>query len=160
MMCVLWFYSVHEEALLMLVDGPAALPEQALREPTWYALFFFLREVGTMRGSIGELIGGVTSARTPEDQLQMLNVFQPALSEMSQDEWDEAVYRVLDTAAMVTRLMGTQVQESKWIRSPVTIMQSADKVGQSFDRATKALCAGSVQHIKLETPHTECLLTE
>lgn len=149
-----------EEAVLMLVDGPAALPAVPLHEPTWYAVFYFLREVGTLQGSIDELASLVRSATTPEGQLEMLNRFQPDLKRLPQAEWDSAVYHVLDRAATVDWLMRNAAgREQMLIRSPVTLLQSADTIGQSFDRVTKTHCGSAMQHVKLGSSHTECLLT-
>ena len=154
-------YSLGEEAALMLVDGPAALPAVPLHESTWYALFYFLRETGTLQGSIEQFTSLVRSAKTPEAQLHMLNRFQPAVDRLSQEEWDTAVYNVLDRAAVVTRLMRSQErQQQVLIMSPVTLLQSADELGQTFDKATRAMCRSTMQHIKLGRSHTECLLHE
>ena len=145
--------------MLMLVDGSAAPSELTLPEPTFYALFCLLRELGTMQMPLQSFVSLVESAHTPEDQLQMLNQFQPSMEIMTQDQWDAAVYTVLDRAAAVTRLMSHHsTQEQCRIRSPVTVLESADAVGQSFDRVTRAVCLGSMQHVKLPTLHTECLL--
>lgn len=141
------------EAVLILVDGPAKLPALSLHEPTWYALSYFLREVGTLQGSMGELVSLVRSVKTPEAQLEMVNRFQPALDRLSQDD--------LDRAAVVTRLMSShEAQMQLLIRSPMTLIQSADEMGQSFDNVTKTMCCGSMQHIKLGRPHTDCLLSD
>ena len=144
----------------MLVDGPAALPAVPLHEPTWYAVFYFLREVGTLQGSIDELASLVRSATTPESQLEMLNRFQPALERLPQGEWDRAIYHVLDRAATVDRLMRScEGREQVLCSAPVTLLQSADTIGQSFDRVTKAHCCSAMQHVRLGSTHTEVLLT-
>ncbi len=149
-----------EEAVLILVDGPAALPAAIrLHEPTWYALFYFLREVGTLQCSMNELVDQVTSATSPEAQLEVLNQFQPALDKLPQASWDVAVHHVLGRAATVARLMrGCAAEHQAIIVSPVTLMQSADDVGKRFDQITKALCCSTMQHIKLGTSHTQSLL--
>ena len=145
--------------MLMLLDGSAAPSEVSLPEPTFYALFFFLRELGTMQIPLESFVSLVESAQTPEGQLQVLNQFQPSLQIMTQDQWDAAVYTVLDRAAAVTRLMSQHsTQQQCRLKSPVTLLESADAVGQSFDRDTRAVCLGSMQHVKLPTLHTACLL--
>jgi len=155
-----------EEAVLILVDGPAALPAALptatrLHEPTWYALFYFLREVGTLQCSMNELVDQVTSATSPEAQLEVLNQFQPALDKLPQASWDMAVHHVLGRAATVARLMrGCAAEHQAIIVSPVTLMQSADDIGKHFDQITKALCCSTMQHIKLGTSHTQSLLCD
>lgn len=150
-----------EEAVLILVDGPAALPAIRLHEPTWYALFYFLREIGTLQCSMNELVDQVTSATSPEAQLEVLNQFQPALDKLPQAPWDMAVHHVLGRAATVARLMrGSAAEHQAMIGSPVTLMQSADDIGKRFDQVTKALCCSTMQHIKLSTPHTQSLLCD
>lgn len=145
----------------ILVDGPAVLPAAHLElsEPMWYALFFFLREVGTLASPLEEFVRFVSSADTPQAQLEMLQKFQPDQDRMSQTEWDTAIYHVLARAAQMKELVGGQT-ECVMMRSPVTLMQSADAHGKLFDRATKACCCTAMQHIKLEHPHAECMLTE
>ena len=145
------------EAVLVLVDGPAVLPEVPLHEPSLYALFYFLRGLGTLQLSMDQLASLIEAVRTPEGQLQALNQFQPALDVMSQDAWDVAVYSILDKAAVVTRLMDKHEGQHQQLRSSVALMESADMYGQSFDRVTKALSCGSMQHIKLAALHTQCL---
>lgn len=140
----------------ILVDGPAACPAA---EPMWYALFFFLREVGTLASSMEEFVSLMSSAETPQAQLEMLQRFQPDQDRMSLEEWDAAVYGVLARAAQIKELITGQT-ELGMMRSPVTMMQSADDPGQLFDRLTKACCCTAMQHIKLGHPHAECMLSE
>ena len=150
---------LNEEVVPILVDGTASLPAAQLRDPMWYALFFFLRGLGTLPGSLEEFVSWMTSAETPQVQLEMLKKFQADQSRMSQEEWDVAIYSVLARAAQVKGLISGQT-EAKMIRSPVTLMQSADATGQLFDRETKACCCTAMQHIKLTQPHGECMLVE
>ena len=150
-----------EEAVLILVDGPAALPATHLHEPTWYALFYFLREIGTLQCSMNGLVDQVASATSPEAQLAVLNQFQPAVEKLPQASWDMAVHDVLGRAATVATLMrGSAAEHQAMIRSPVTLMQSADDIGKRFDQVTKALCCSTMQHIKLGTAHTQSLLCD
>ena len=150
-----------EEAVLILVDGPAALPATHLHEPTWYALFYFLREIGTLQCSMNELVDQVTSATSPEAQLAVLNQFQSAVEKLPQASWDMALHDVLGRAATVATLMsGSAAEHQAMIRSPVTLMQSADDIGKRFDQVTKALCCSTMQHIKLGTAHTQSLLCD
>ena len=145
----------------ILVDGPAVLPaaDLELSEPMWYALFFFLREVGTLASSLEDFVSLMSSAETFQAQLEMLQRFQPDQGRMSQEEWDTVIYSVLARAAKLKELVGAQT-ECATLRSPVTLMQSADAHGKLFDRATKACCCTAMQHIKLEHPHAECMLSE
>lgn len=144
----------------ILVDGPAAvLPAMQLHEPMWYALFFFLRELGTLPWSLEEFVGWMTSATTPQVQLEMLKRFQPDQDRMSQEEWDVAIYSVLAKAAQMKGLSSGQT-EPGMMKSSVTLMQSADAVGQLFDRVTRTCCCTAMQHIKLAHPHADCMLSE
>lgn len=152
-------YRLNEEAVLVLVDGPAGLPVAGLHEPMWYALFFFLQEIGTLEGPMEEFVSLMTAAETPQVQLEMLKRFQPHQDRMSQEAWDIAIYDVLATAAQIKGLISEQT-EPGMMRSPVTLMQSADAVGQLFDRVTRASCCTAMQHIKLARPHAECMLSE
>ena len=147
------------EAVLVLVDGSTALPTAPLHEPVWYALYYFLREAGTLAGSIEEFVRQMTSAETPEVQLEMLNQFQPDQDRMLQEEWDAATYHVLAKAEVAKGLISRQTAQMM-IEAPVILMQSSDAVGRLFDRATKACCRTAMQHIKLEQAHAECMLNE
>ena len=143
----------------ILVDGPAVLPAAQLREPMWYALFFFLRGLGMLSGSMEEFTSWMTSAETPHVQLEMLKRFQPDQDKMSQEEWDVAIYSVLAGAERIKGLINGQT-EVRMMRSSVTLMQSADAVGQLFDGVTKACSCTAMQHIKLTQSHGECMLSE
>ena len=150
---------LNEEVVPILVDGPAVLPAAQLHESMWYGLFFFLRGVGTLSGSMEEFVSWMTSAETPQVQLEMLKRFQPDQDKMSQEEWDVAIYSVLARAERIKELINGQTQ-ARMMRSSVTLMQSADPVGQLFDRVTKACCCTAMQHIKLTQSHGECMLSE
>ena len=150
---------LNEEVVPILVDGPAILPAVQLRDPMWYALFFFLRELGTLSGSMEEFVSWMTSAETPQVQLEMLKRFQQDQDSMSQEQWDVAICNVLAKSAQIKALMSGQT-EARMTNSSVTLMQSADAVGQLFDRVTKACCGTAMQHIKLAQPHGECMLSE
>lgn len=143
----------------ILVDGPAVLPAMQLHEPMWYALFFFLQELGTLPWSLEEFVSWMTSGQTPQVQLEMLKRFQPDQDRMSQEDWEVAIYNVLAKAAQMKGLISGQT-EPGIMRSSVTLMQSADTVGQLFDRATRTCCSTAMQHIKLAHPHAECMLSE
>lgn len=143
----------------ILVDGPAILPAMQLHELMWYALYFFLQELGTLPWSLEEFVSWVTSAQTPQAQLEMLKRFQPDQDRLPQEEWDVAVYSVLARAAQMKGLISGQTGPGM-MRSSVTLMQSADAVGQLFDRVTRTCCCTAMQHIKLAHPHAECMLSE
>ncbi|KAK9815594.1 hypothetical protein WJX72_006498 [[Myrmecia] bisecta] len=64
-------------AKLILLDGCAVLPDLPLHEPTWYALFHLLRDMGTFRGSIGELVDIVRTGTSPARQLKLVSAFMP-----------------------------------------------------------------------------------
>lgn len=150
---------LNAEAVLILVDGSAALPAAPLHEPMWYALYYFLRDVGTLAGSFEEFISHMTSADTTEVQLEMLNHFQPDQDRMLQEDWDTAVYDVLARAEVIKGLISRQTAQVM-IDAPVVLMQSGDAVGRLFDRATRAWCCTAMQHIKLEQAHAECMLSK
>ena len=150
---------LDEEVVPILVDGSAVLPAVHLHDPMWYALFFFLRELGTLPGSMEEFVSWMASAETPHVQLEMLKRFQPDQDSMSQEQWDVAIYNVLAKSAQIKALMSGQT-EARMMKSSVTLMQSADAAGQLFDRVTKAWCCTAMQHIKLAQLHGECMLSE
>lgn len=79
--------------------------------PRRYALFYLLREIGSMQGPMGEFIDTVRAAGSPTQQLKLLNSFRPAelaLSGASEEQWDAAVYATLDRAALLKRLLRGQ----------------------------------------------------
>lgn len=78
--------------------------------PNRYALFYLLREIGTLRGSMGEFIDHVRTAGSPTQQLKLLNTYRPAelaLTGASEEQWDAAVYTTLDRATLLKRLVRT-----------------------------------------------------
>lgn len=78
------------------------------RLPCRYALFYLLREIGTLEGPMGEFIDTVRTAGSPTQQLKLLNSYRPAelaLTGASEEQWDAAVYTTLDRATLLKRLM-------------------------------------------------------
>lgn len=81
-----------ERAALLLLDGCVGAPGVSLHDPTWYALFYLLRELGTFGGSMGEFVDYMRGASSPPQQLKRLNHFRPAAEAgVSEEQWDAAV---------------------------------------------------------------------
>lgn len=73
-----------------------------------YALFYLLREIGTLRGPMGDFIDHVRAAGSPTQQLRLLNGYRPTdllAGGASDEQWDAAVYATLDRAALLKRLL-------------------------------------------------------
>ena len=73
-----------------------------------YALFYLLREIGSLRGPMGEFIDSLRAAGSPSQQLRLLNAYRPAeLAAVGagEEHWDAAVYSTLDRATLLKRLL-------------------------------------------------------
>lgn len=179
-----------------------------------YALFYLLREIGSLRGGMGDFVDHVRAAGSPTAQLKLLNAYRPAelaLSGASEEQWDAAVYTTLDRATLLKRLLrdggggggddgagfasstsgasspagsapdagsstgaGASISASapaaaeQTFDGPVVALLPRDRLGTLMLETTRhklgrpAAAAGDagVQHVPLDTRHTECLLTE
>jgi thioesterase domain-containing protein len=91
-------------AALVVLDGCLGAPTVPLHDATWYALFYLLREIGTLSTGIGEFVDRVRGAGSPSAQLKLLAGFKPAGAGVAPEAWDAAVYATLDRAAVLKRL--------------------------------------------------------
>ncbi len=169
-----------ERAMLLLLDGCAGPARMPLHDATWYALFYLLREIGTLRGTIGEFLEFVRTADSPAQQLKLVNAYRP--EGLSAEQWDAAVYTTLDRATLLKRLAReanaaaaarTTAQAgpsrstvvpapARTFHGPVSAVLPRDRLGLMFLDAARACCPGEdVDMVPLDDcRHTECLLTE
>lgn len=75
-----------------------------------YALFYLLREIGSLSGSMGDFIDTVRAAGSPTQQFKLLNSYKPPELEAggaTQEQWEAAVYATLDRASLLKRLLSS-----------------------------------------------------
>jgi thioesterase domain-containing protein len=174
----------HPAALIVL-DGCLGAPAVPLHDATWYALFYLLREIGTLSTGIGEFVDRVRGAGSPSAQLKLLAGFKPAGAGVAPEAWDAAVYATLDRAAVLKRLArgsggavgagaggaggagaapGAPAAAPAPVRfgGPAALVAPRDRLGAAFLTATRAALGprgAALVHVPLEARHTECLLT-
>ena len=155
---------------LILLDGCVGTPSVPLHDATWYALFYLLREIGSLRGAMGEFVDFVRGAGSPSQQLKLISQFKPAELGVPSEAWDAAVYATLDRAAALKRLLrangggsnGTageerseessttaavqqqqqQQQQMKKFGGPTAMVVPRDRLGRSFVEASKPHLSG------------------
>jgi hypothetical protein len=154
----------HRVALVLL-DGCVGVPSVPLHDATWYALFYLLREIGSLRGGIGEFVDFVRGAGSPTAQLKLISSFKPPDLGVPAEAWDAAVYATLDRAAALKRLLRARGEgEPKPFDGPAVLVGPRDRLGRAFVEASARLLAGGsadgVMHIPLESRHTETLLSQ
>lgn len=165
-----------EAVALVVLDGCVGAPGAPVHDATWYALFYLLREVGSFRGSMGELVDFVRSATSPAQQLKLLNSFKPRDC-VSDEQWDAAVYTTLDRATALKRLMrgahggsGPSSSSSGAVAGgftgPSALLAPSDRIGQQLLEASRrhlgdgSAAAADMTVLGLEARHTECVLEE
>ncbi|KDD75072.1 hypothetical protein H632_c889p0 [Helicosporidium sp. ATCC 50920] len=148
--------------VLLLLDGCLGVPSVPLHDLTWYALFSLLREIGTLRGSIGEFVDAVRAAGAPSAQLRLLNAYRPPELRGQEAAWDAAIYTTLDRAGLLKRLVRAQLPQQPPTRfdGPAALLVPKDRLGELFRDATSAYCADDLLHVPLRSRHTEGLLSE
>lgn len=164
--------SEGKEVGLILLDGCIGTPDIPLHDPTWYALFYLLREIGTLKGQIGEFVDYVRGAGTPTRQLKLISSFKPSDIGVSAEAWDAAVYATLDRAAVLKKLVQPAKSSSKdaeheqrgasaTFGGAAAVVVPSDRLGTAlFQSSQKAFNnPRGVVNIPLESRHTECLLT-
>jgi thioesterase domain-containing protein len=147
---------------LVLLDGCVGAPAVPLHDATWYALFYLLREIGTLRGGMGEFVDHVRGAGSPTQQLKLLGSFKPAGAGVVEEAWDAAVYATLDRAAVLKRLARARgAAPPATFPGPAAAVVPRDRLGRAFVDASRPHLAGGAPlvHVPLEARHTECLLS-
>lgn len=147
---------------LVLVDGCVGTPALPLHDVSWYALFYLLREIGGLRGSMGEFVDVVRSAGSPSAQLKLLNSFRPPELADAEEAWDAAVYTTLDRAGLLKRLVkGPRARSPGVFRGPSATVLPHDRIGSLFLAATLPhLQRDALLELQIPSRHTECLLTD
>lgn len=147
---------------LVLVDGCVGTPALPLHDISWYALFYLLREIGGLRGSMGEFVDIVRSAGSPSAQLKLLNSFRPPELADAEEAWDAAVYTTLDRAGLLKRLVkGPRARTPGVFRGPAATVLPNDRIGSLFLAASQPhLEPDSLLELQIPGRHTECLLSD
>lgn len=140
--------------MLILVDGPAIFPDIALHEPTWYSLFFTLREMGTMKLGIGDFIDHVSTATSPADQLRLVRTYKPG-NHISDEKWDSVVYTALNRSTLMKKIM-SKFKPAYRFTGPVVTVLPEDRLGAAFLDATREACDGPISYMPTDFRHTEC----
>lgn len=180
---VMHMQQVGRKAAVILLDGCLGVPSVPLHDATWYALFYLLREIGTLRSGMGEFVDHVRQAGSPTEQLKLICSFKPDDSSASQEAWDAAVYATLDRAALLKRLMrarthgvhnhgnqgaaaaaggGGSVEDSMAFNGPSALILPQDRLGKVLLDASRPYLSLENRcevHVPLESRHTECLLS-
>ena len=159
------FQSMGPPAALIVLDGCIGTSTVPLHDATWYALFYLLREIGSLKGAIGEFVDFVRGAGSPTQQLKLLSSFKPAELGVAPEAWDAAVYATLDRAAALKRLLrasGDGDGGPKDVFSgPAALVVSRDRLGRSFVDVSRPYLngEGGPVVVPLEARHTEVLLS-
>lgn len=154
----------HRVALVLL-DGCVGVPIVPLHDATWYALFYLLREIGSLTGGIGEFVDFVRGAGSPTAQLKLISSFKPPDLGVPAEAWDAAVYATLDRAAALKRLLRSRAEsEPTPFDGPAAVVGPRDRLGRAFVQASAGLLRGGgadgMMHVPLESRHTETLLSQ
>jgi len=155
---------------LIILDGCIGTPSVPLHDSTWYALFYLLREIGSLRGAMGEFVDFVRSAGSPSQQLKQISSFKPVELGVPPEAWDAAVYATLDRSAALKRLLRVSTSgigdgalaPKEAFTGPSAMVVPRDRLGRAFVEASRPhLAAGEngVVVIPLEARHTEALLS-
>lgn len=153
---------------LIILDGCIGTPSVPLHDSTWYALFYLLREIGSLKGAMGEFVDFVRGAGSPSQQLKQISSFKPVELGVPPEAWDAAVYATLDRSAALKRLLrvGTSgdgaLAPKEAFTGPSAMVVPRDRLGRAFVEASRPhLAAGEdgVVVIPLEARHTEALLS-
>lgn len=155
---------------LIILDGCIGTPSVPLHDSTWYALFYLLREIGSLRGAMGEFVDFVRGAGSPSQQLKQISSFKPVELGVPPEAWDAAVYATLDRAAALKRLLRVSTSAvgddalapKDTFTGPSAMVVPRDRLGRAFVEASRPyLAAGEdgVVVVPLEARHTEALLS-
>ena len=141
--------------MLVLLDGSCRRPAASLHRPTWYSLFFALREIGALKLGIGDFVEHVKTGTTPSEQLRMLRAFK---SDIPDEEWNQVVFNAMHKSNVLERLMKRHPARQIF-KGPVATLLPEDRLGDLFLSATRSVCQGSISYTPIELGHTELLLT-
>lgn len=147
-----------KQAMLILVDGSCILPSIPLHEPMWYALFYALREMGTLKVGIGDFVELMNTTASPVDQLGVVRTFKPA-GAITDDKWDAIIYTLLDRAAVLKTLMD-KYDPAYAFRGPVAAVMPSDRLGAAFLEANREACKGPISYMPIECKHTEYMISK
>jgi thioesterase domain-containing protein len=163
------FEAAGRPVALIILDGCIGTPSVPLHDSTWYALFYLLREIGSLRGAMGEFVDFVRGAGSPSQQLKQISSFKPADLGIPPEAWDAAVYATLDRAAALKRLLRVSTSgesgalaPKEAFTGPSAMVVPRDRLGRAFVEASRPyLAAGEdgVLVVPLEARHTEALLS-
>jgi thioesterase domain-containing protein len=151
---------------LIILDGCVGCPPLPLHDPTWYALFYLMREIGSFEGTMGEFVDYVRNAGSPSQQLKLISELKPTDMIIGEDAWDAAVYTTLDRSSVLKRLIMNREEEREGegevvFRGPTALILPRGRLGRLFAEASeKRLEEEQVIEIGLEERHTECLLSK
>lgn len=146
---------------LIILDGCISPPSVPLHDTTWYGLFYLLREIGSLRTSIGEFVDFVQGAGSPTQQLKFITSFKPSDPSIPVEAWEAAVYATLDRAAALKRIGAEPSASAEIFAGPSAIIVPKDRLGKALSRASAPYLSdpkGSLS-LTVEQRHTECLLS-
>lgn len=159
--------AVGRTVALIILDGCLGSPSIPLHDSTWYALFYLLREIGSLRGGMGEFVDFVRGAGSPTQQLKLIASYRPLDPSVPREAWDAAVYATLDRAATLKRMLRARgVYSSLQFDGPAAIVVPRDRLGMAFVDASRSLLHGGqgedekLVHVPIDARHTECLLSQ
>ena len=146
---------------LIVLDGCVGTPSVPLHDATWYALFYLLREIGSLSSSIGEFVDFVQGAGSPTQQLKFITSFKPADPSIPVEAWEAAVYATLDRAAALKRMASISSTPMDTYDGPSSVILPKDRLGRELRRASDPYLSesASVLDVSIEARHTECLLS-
>jgi hypothetical protein len=161
------FEAAGRPVALIILDGCIGTPSVPLHDSTWYALFYLLREIGSLRGAMGEFVDFVRGAGSPSQQLKQISSFKPVELGVPPEAWDAAVYATLDRAAALKRLLRVSTAEGglaprEAFTGPSAMVVPRDRLGRAFVEASRPHLApgeDGVVVVPLESRHTEALLS-
>lgn len=144
------------QALLILMDGPAALPAIPLHQPLWYGLYYVCTELGTLRSSIGRFMEEANQCgHNPAEQLRIIGQYKPTGIDSS--AWDAMMFTVLHRATVMKRLVASHTPDYVFL-GPVAAILSDDQLGAAFIETISAHVEGPVTHLSVDTCHTDFVL--
>jgi thioesterase domain-containing protein len=161
------FEAAGRPVALTILDGCIGTPSVPLHDSAWYALFYLLREIGSLRGAMGEFVDFVRGAGSPSQQLKQISSFKPAELGVPPEAWDAAVYATLDRTAALKRLLRAgggdgALAPKEAFTGPAAMVVPRDRLGRAFVEASRPyLAAGEDDFmvVSLEARHTEALLS-
>jgi thioesterase domain-containing protein len=154
----------RQQALLVLLDGPAAHPAMPLHDPASYALHQLCRDLGTCTLALPNFVRDVSRYTDTAEQLRYISrqyrhapVAGDAPAHGEEDgRWDAAVVVALHRASVIRRLQDGYLPEYIF-SGPATLLLPEDALGAAFLAAIRQCCAGPLSYSALECGHTQVL---